>query len=56
VLRVEGLDAFDGSPIIDIKPYVPYLDSAAEVKMPEWMSRLAHLLGLVGGPPGASEV
>jgi tRNA-Thr(GGU) m(6)t(6)A37 methyltransferase TsaA len=56
VLRVEGLDAFDGSPIIDIKPYVPYLDSAAEVKMPEWMCRLAQLLGLVGGPPGASAV
>lgn len=51
VLRVEGLDAFDGSPIIDIKPYVPYLDSVAEAKVAEWISRLGRLLGLVGGPP-----
>jgi len=45
VLRVEGLDAFDGSPIIDIKPYVPYFDSAADATVPEWMSRLGELLG-----------
>ena len=50
VLLVDGLDAFNGSPILDIKPYVPYLDSATEVKMPEWMSRLAQLLG-VGDEP-----
>jgi len=27
VLRVRGLDAFDGTPVIDIKPYFPDLDS-----------------------------
>ena len=26
VLRVRGLDAFDGTPVIDIKPYCPELD------------------------------
>jgi len=29
VLRVRGLDAFDGTPVIDIKPYFPDLDSPA---------------------------
>jgi len=29
ILRVRGLDAFDGTPVIDIKPYVPDLDSPA---------------------------
>lgn len=27
VLQVRGLDAFDGTPVIDIKPYFPDLDS-----------------------------
>jgi tRNA (Thr-GGU) A37 N-methylase len=51
VLRVEGLDAFDGSPVIDIKPYVAYFDSVADAKVPEWVSRLGQLLGLIGGSP-----
>ncbi len=29
VLRVGGLDLLDGTPIIDIKPYLPYADSIA---------------------------
>jgi tRNA-Thr(GGU) m(6)t(6)A37 methyltransferase TsaA len=27
ILRVKGLDALDGSPVIDIKPYIPGYDS-----------------------------
>ncbi len=27
VLTVEGLDAIDGTPVIDIKPYIPKIDS-----------------------------
>ena len=30
VLRVSGMDLLDGTPIIDIKPYVPYADSIAD--------------------------
>jgi tRNA-Thr(GGU) m(6)t(6)A37 methyltransferase TsaA len=26
VLRVQGLDAFDGTPVLDLKPYVPRFD------------------------------
>ncbi len=31
-LRVGGLDLLDGTPIIDIKPYVPYADSIPEAQ------------------------
>lgn len=36
VLQVEGLDAVDGTPVIDIKPYIPGYDSAAEATKPPW--------------------
>ncbi len=39
VLTVEGLDALDGSPVIDIKPYLPGYDSVADARAPEWMTR-----------------
>jgi len=40
VLKVEGLDALDGSPLIDIKPYIPSYYSAANVKMADWMLQI----------------
>jgi len=36
ILRVAGLDAINGTPVVDIKPYIPGYDSAAEAKAPEW--------------------
>jgi len=36
VLAVEGLDAVEGSPIVDVKPYIPRADSVAEARVPEW--------------------
>jgi tRNA-Thr(GGU) m(6)t(6)A37 methyltransferase TsaA len=41
-LRVRGLDAFDGSPILDIKPYTPNR-RIDEVKVPSWYERLTRL-------------
>jgi len=35
-LRVSGLDALKGSPIIDIKPYSPRGDSVPDARTPEW--------------------
>jgi len=35
-LRVEGLDAVDDTPVIDIKPYIPGYDSVADAKMLQW--------------------
>ncbi|MCK4456435.1 MAG: tRNA (N6-threonylcarbamoyladenosine(37)-N6)-methyltransferase TrmO [Thermoplasmata archaeon] len=40
VLRVKGLDALDGSPVLDIKPYTKHHDSAMGVTEPEWMERV----------------
>ncbi len=37
-LTVKGLDAFEGSPIIDIKPYIPRADSVPDARVPEWTS------------------
>ena len=35
-LTVSGLDALEGSPIIDIKPYLPRADSVPNAHVPEW--------------------
>jgi tRNA (adenine37-N6)-methyltransferase len=35
-LEVEGLDAWDASPVLDIKPYLPQLDSFPETTIPKW--------------------
>ena len=36
-LKVVGLDAIDGTPVLDIKPYIPDNKSASEVKTPGWV-------------------
>ncbi|MEM3090980.1 MAG: tRNA (N6-threonylcarbamoyladenosine(37)-N6)-methyltransferase TrmO [Candidatus Bathyarchaeia archaeon] len=38
VLTVRGLDAFEGSPIIDIKPYIPSVDFVENVRVPDWVN------------------
>ncbi len=38
-LRVSGLDALEGSPIVDIKPYSPRGDSIPDARTPEWALR-----------------
>ena len=38
-LTVKGLDALEGSPIIDIKPYIPRADSIPDARVPEWTLR-----------------
>jgi tRNA-Thr(GGU) m(6)t(6)A37 methyltransferase TsaA len=40
VLRVRGLDAIDGTPVLDVKPYVPAFDRVEDARVPEWMQRL----------------
>jgi len=37
VLNVKGLDAEEGSPIIDIKPYLPRSDSVSIARVPNYM-------------------
>ena len=35
-IKVAEIDAFDGTPVIDLKPYIPALDSPDEVRVPDW--------------------
>lgn len=37
-LRVRGLDAIDGTPVIDIKPYMREFGPIGEVSQPTWAS------------------
>ena len=39
-LLVQGLDAIDGTPVLDIKPYFPQYDCVVETRHPEWVDRL----------------
>jgi len=39
-VRVRGLDAIDGTPVLDLKPYFPQFDTAGEVRVPPWVGEL----------------
>ena len=39
VLTVRGLDAFNGTPVIDIKPFDSW-DNAENAKVPEWWAKM----------------
>ena len=38
-LRVRGLDAYDGTPVLDLKPYLPDGDSLPQARVPDWLAR-----------------
>jgi tRNA (Thr-GGU) A37 N-methylase len=40
LLHVEGLDAIDGTPVIDIKPVMREFLPRGEVRQPDWVSEL----------------
>ncbi len=39
-LLVDGLDAFEGTPVLDIKPYLRRGDSVPDAGTPAWLERL----------------
>jgi tRNA (Thr-GGU) A37 N-methylase len=39
-LRVRGLDAVDGTPVIDIKPYMAEFGPRTDVRQPSWSRQL----------------
>ena len=39
-LRVRGLDAIDGTPVLDVKPFVREFQPRSEVRQPSWISQL----------------
>ena len=40
ILEVTGMDAIDGSPVIDIKPYVNEWYPQGDIRVPDWMQRM----------------
>ena len=36
-IDIENINAFDGTPVIDIKPYIPKEDSIMDVQVAEWL-------------------
>jgi len=40
VLKVRGLDAVDGSPVVDIKPYVPSYYAVSEARISSWVRQI----------------
>ena len=40
VVRVRGLDALDGTPVLDIKPYIALFDRVDDVTMPSWVGHV----------------
>ena len=48
-LQLRGVDLLDGTPVLDIKPYVPYADSFPESKA-GWIDELDARLGRNAAP------
>jgi tRNA (Thr-GGU) A37 N-methylase len=38
VLVLGGVDVVDGSPVLDIKPYVPFSDALPDAAAPDWVT------------------
>lgn len=49
VLHLRGVDLLDGSPVLDIKPYVPYADAFPDAKA-GWIDELDARLGRYYAP------
>ena len=39
VIEIDKTDAFDGTPVLDIKPFLPGYDTAENAKVPEWLKK-----------------
>ena len=40
IVEVEDLDALEGSPILDLKPYIPQGDALPDAGTPDWLKRI----------------
>ncbi len=38
VIQVADIDAFDGTPVVDLKPYYPVCERVQDARIPEWLS------------------
>lgn len=39
-VTVRGLDAMDGTPVLDLKPYIPEFDRMEAVRTPSWVAHV----------------
>ena len=39
-ISVRGLDALDGTPVLDIKPYIPGFERKDNVRLPAWVDKM----------------
>jgi len=39
IIHIDKIDALDGSPVIDLKPYIPRDDSIPDARVPEWVKK-----------------
>jgi len=37
IIQIQEIDAIDGSPVIDIKCYIPGATAGADVRLPDWV-------------------
>ncbi len=49
-LRVQGFEAIDGSPVIDIKPYNPHYYLVKDINLPHWMKEIQKEFARRGEP------
>ncbi|HYG78692.1 MAG TPA: tRNA (N6-threonylcarbamoyladenosine(37)-N6)-methyltransferase TrmO [Planctomycetota bacterium] len=54
-LHVEGVDILDGSPILDIKPYLPYAEAFPDARI-GWLEEVAAAEKILGQKDGAFHV
>ncbi|ONI27565.1 hypothetical protein PRUPE_1G095000 [Prunus persica] len=38
MLLLSGVDLVDGTPVLDVKPYIPYCDSIQGARVPKWLA------------------
>lgn len=53
-LLVTGLDAWDGTPVLDVKGYLPRDEQRPDATIPDWQTRLNAIHAAERGPEGSS--
>lgn len=51
VLVLGGADVVDGSPVLDVKPYVPFSDALQQASAPDWVQVTHWLAAAAEAPP-----
>ena len=39
IVHIDKIDALNGTPVIDIKPYIPRIDAISDARIPQWAER-----------------